>query len=126
MEIGALADWAEAGAELLAVCVALFMPYYTAYKAKKHRQRNLQVVLQRLVQAVLEGQPDSLKTLDIFLKISFLSNEDANNDELLLTGNQVVALYADQTLSAAARQARVIQLMAQVQLPVTVKAPTKN
>ncbi|MGP4115655.1 hypothetical protein ACS4N0_00635 [Levilactobacillus zymae] len=116
MEIGPISEWVAAIAEILAVVVALFLPYYTAYKAKKHQQRNLRLVLQKLVQAAVADEPDSVKTLDIFLKISFLGNSDPANDNLLLVGNQVLALLKDSAISDSVKQDRINDLLGQVQL----------
>lgn len=115
MEIGPISEWVAAIAEILAVVVALFLPYYTAYKAKKHQQRNLRLVLQKLVQAAVADEPDSVKTLDIFLKISFLGNSDPANDNLLLVGNQVLALLKDSAISDPVKQDRINDLLGQVQ-----------
>lgn len=116
MEIGPISEWVAAIAEILAVVVALFLPYYTAYKTKKHQQRNLRLVLQKLVQAAVADEPDSVKTLDIFLKISFLGNSDPANDNLLLVGNQVLALLKDSAISDSVKQDRINDLLGQVQL----------
>lgn len=37
MEIGSLAEWVESFAEILAVSVALFLPYYQKRKANKEK-----------------------------------------------------------------------------------------
>lgn len=122
LEMGPLADWAEATAELLAVCVALFLPYYTDYQKKKHQRRNLKIVLQELVQAALEQRPDSVKTLDIFIKVSFLGNRDSANDELLMVGSHMVSLFEDTALDRQATQQEVVRLMTQLGLSVTEPA----
>ncbi|GEO68890.1 hypothetical protein [Levilactobacillus acidifarinae] len=119
MEIGPISEWVAAIAEILAVVVALFLPYYTAYKAKKHQQRNLRVVLQKLVQAALADEPDSVKTLDIFLKISFLGNTDPANDNLLLVGNQALAILKDPAVAGPDKRDRITDLFSQVHLTLT-------
>jgi len=119
MEIGALAEWVAGVAELLAVSVALFLPYYTANKTKKHQQRNLRLVLQKLVGGYFSQEPDSIKTLDIFLKVSFLGNTDPANDELFLVGNEVLSLLKSPSVGPDTKRQRADQLLAQLDLTVT-------
>ena len=116
MESGPLSEWVAAFAELAAVVVALFLPYYNAYKEKKHTERNLRLVLKTMVTAALNGEPDSIKTLDLFLKITLLKNTDSANDKLLLVGNQIVEILNDDKSDKAVKQQKVIKLMGQLDI----------
>lgn len=116
MEIGPLSEWVAAAAELLAVGVALFLPYYTARQARKHRQRGLRLLLQHLVQAAVDQEPDSIRSLDLFLKITFLGNNDPNNDQLLLVGNQILDVLRQADLSATDQRQRVTGLLGTLSL----------
>lgn len=116
MESGPLSEWVAAFAELAAVVVALFLPYYNAYKEKKHTERYLRLVLKTMVTAALNGEPDSIKTLDLFLKITLLKNTDSANDKLLLVGNQIVEILNDDKSDKAVKQQKVIKLMGQLDI----------
>ena len=54
MELGSLPEWFTAFAEVTAVCVALFLPQYTAYRDRKASLARMR--------RVVSGTPDALAT----------------------------------------------------------------
>jgi putative effector of murein hydrolase len=45
MAIGTVSEWVAGISQFLAVCVALFLPYYNQHKKLKRRTRNLRVII---------------------------------------------------------------------------------
>lgn len=45
MEIGSLAEWVESFAEILAVSIALFLPYYQKRKANKEKNQQAKQII---------------------------------------------------------------------------------
>lgn len=102
MELGSLAEWVTGISELLAVSVALFLPYFSEKKKKKKISDKLIVVTHNMVLRVLQEKEDNpgkkiekLKSYSDFRQyasIVSIINEDpltlselAESQELLLT-----------------------------------------
>lgn len=54
MEIGSLAEWIESFAEILAVSVALFLPYYQKRKANKEKNQQAKQIIVRTANKLLQ------------------------------------------------------------------------
>lgn len=121
MEIGPLSEWTAAAAELLAVTVALFLPYYTQVRERRHRRRNLRLVLPRLTLSALRGDPDGLKNLTTFLAIAFLGNADPANDQLLLCGQEISVVLKDPKLDQGQQRQAIEALLRKVGLTLPPK-----
>ena len=75
MELGSLPEWFTACAEVLAVCTALFLPQYRAYRDRRESLARMRRVT---------------KELELYLRVSFFVLSDAR--EIALRG-QVERLY---------------------------------
>ncbi len=100
MDMGTLPEWFTACAELLAVCTALFLPQFNAYRARKESLARMRRVTTGMLEALLadrrsraDADPASLesaKDLDLYLRIAFFALSDAR--ELALR-DEVDGLY---------------------------------
>jgi hypothetical protein len=90
MEIGPLAEWVAGIAELLAVCVALFLPMYNEHKKLQRKIRNLKGTIHRFGQEALDGDHYALHVLDTYLMISYLGNTNGNFETLISQGQVLV------------------------------------
>lgn len=90
MEIGPLAEWVAGIAELLAVCVALFLPMYNEHKKLQRKIRNLKGTIHRFGQEALDGDRYALRVLDTYLMISYLGNTNGNFETLISQGQVLV------------------------------------
>ncbi|MDF7638107.1 hypothetical protein PT285_01470 [Lactobacillus sp. ESL0791] len=109
MEIGSLSEWVTAAAEIAAVCVALFLPYYEKRQEKKKRTRNLKLVLRSLVNAALEtGSTSNLKS---YLKISYLINDNDNDKPIFSVAQQAITIIDDETLSELEKKKEIDELL---------------
>jgi hypothetical protein len=95
MEIGPLSEWVAAAAEICAVCVALFLPYYQEHKKAVLRKRNFILVLKRL-SLEASNNIDSLRDLELFLKISYLTVSNAEGNQDLMVGLKIVHVIKEQ------------------------------
>ncbi|MFD1431010.1 hypothetical protein [Lacticaseibacillus mingshuiensis] len=86
MEIGPLSEWVAGIAELLAVCVALFLPYYNERKKLRRKTRNLRVSLVKWGKQALDGDAYALRVLDMYLMISYMGNMNADFELLVSKG----------------------------------------
>lgn len=118
MEIGPLSEWVAAFAEISAVVVALFLPYYNSYKEKMHNRRNLRLVLKSMVESALAKEEGSLPTLEIFLKITLLKNTDPAMDGLILVGNQILDILKNQNYDAESKHQQAKTLLATLDITI--------
>ncbi len=116
MELGTLPEWFTACAEVLAVCTALFLPRYTAFRERRASYERMHRVLVGLLNALMRDLGDaevgtsvdpskleSAEELGLYLKASYFAlsspREIALRDEaegiyraLLKPGADVAAL----------------------------------
>ena len=100
MELGSLPEWFTACAEVLAVCTALFLPQYRAYRDRRESLARMRRVTKGMLadlvderQARPSADPDQLESaqeLELYLRVSFFVLSDAR--EIALRG-QVERLY---------------------------------
>ncbi|MCO6544201.1 MAG: hypothetical protein J6584_09595 [Lactobacillus sp.] len=98
MEIGPISEWVTAIAEVLAVVVALFLPYYEEQRKKRLRNRNLKLLLKRLTEdAMKKRDSEKLKNLESFLKLGYWIDYDGNDEAIYMIANQILLeLKSDQ------------------------------
>ncbi|KRM12590.1 hypothetical protein ABTQ33_00305 [Paucilactobacillus suebicus] len=92
MEWGPISEWVAAISEFLAVCVALFLPYYNERREQKRKLRNLRITIKRMGEQAIEGDRISSKTLDLVLMISFLNTSSSENEDLIMAGRKIIDL----------------------------------
>jgi hypothetical protein len=92
MEIGPLSEWITAIAEVGAVSIALFLPYFNANKEKKIKSRNLKLGIKRLAKQAIEGNDEAVRKLDLFLTISFMNNSNMNDEEVFNIGREILEI----------------------------------
>lgn len=116
MELGSLPEWFTACAEVLAVCTALFLPQYRAYRDRRTSLARMRRVTKGMLAALADeraarptadpSQLESAQDLELYLRVSFFVLSDAR--EIALRG-QVERLYRQLTAPspdfAAARRA---------------------
>lgn len=116
MELGTWSDWFEAGAEILAVVVALFLPVYQGYKQRRATRRRVGQNIQRLTTTLLtvpktspEWQTDyhSLQTL-VRLYAALLT--DTRGEPIVLTGEQIITALDQPEIDQAVVHAQLVQL----------------
>ena len=87
MELGTLPEWFTACAEVLAVCTALFLPQYTAYRNRKASYDRMLRVTSGLLRDLADDlerccgsdalQLESAKELQLYLRVSFYALSEA-------------------------------------------------
>ncbi|MFT8412027.1 MAG: hypothetical protein ABF743_05680 [Schleiferilactobacillus perolens] len=121
MDWGPISEWAAAVAELLAVSVALFLPYYTEHRKEKRKIRNLRVAINHLSQQALAGEKDAVVTLEIFLNVSFLTTSSTEAEQLIVAGRLILdsikALPDKHMESYSAAVQKINKLVAAVNTP---------
>lgn len=89
MEVGPLSEWVTAVAEIAAVCVALFLPYYSEQKKQRRRNLKYKTVIRSYTKRALEGDKNGVENLKQFLKITFLVATSNDDQTVLSTGLQI-------------------------------------
>ncbi|RHW46502.1 hypothetical protein DS832_05755 [Bombilactobacillus bombi] len=90
MEIGPLSEWVTASAEVAAVIVALFLPYYEEHRKTKLRNRNLKLFLQKLVKDAMR-EPEKINNLESFLKFGYWIDYNSDDEIIFIIGNQILS-----------------------------------
>ncbi|WP_080802820.1 transcriptional regulator [Arabiibacter massiliensis] len=104
MELGSLPEWFTACAEVLAVCTALFLPQYQAYRDRKQSLSRMRRVTKGMLATLADAraagpstnpaQLESAQELKLYLQVSFFVLSDAR--EIALR-DQVEQLYRQLT-----------------------------
>ena len=81
MELGSLPEWFTACAEVLAVCTALFLPQYRAYRDRKESLARMRRVTKGMLAALVDerqarpsadpAQLESAQELELYLRVPF-------------------------------------------------------
>lgn len=101
MELGSLPEWFTACAEVLAVCVALFLPQYTAYRDRRASLARMRRVTKGMLSALADDRArcgrdcdaaalQSASDLQLYLRVAFFALSDER--EIALRG-EVERLY---------------------------------
>lgn len=110
MEIGPLSEWVAAVAELLAVCVALFLPYINNLRASKRRQAKFRKTIATLAQGALHHDEMAQKQLQRFVMTAFFISSNLKEQDIVETGMQIDTLLQHQPLNDA-QTAQLINLI---------------
>lgn len=99
MEIGSLAEWVEGGAEILAVSVALFLPYFQERRQNRAKnQRAKQVIISTAEQLLRDTNIKSdkiLSELQGFVQVySMLATNDKTID-IIAQGSAIIDVVGD-------------------------------
>ncbi|GEO62899.1 hypothetical protein [Companilactobacillus nantensis] len=99
MEIGSLAEWVEGLGELLAVSVALFLPYYQQRQEnKKKNQRAKQVIISTagtlLDQTEIQKSPNFVE-LQQFVSIYAVLSTNSKTINIIELGDNILDTIAD-------------------------------
>lgn len=99
MEIGSLAEWIEGLGELLAVSVALFLPYYQKHKTNKENNQRAKQVIIGTTQALfkqdkIQSSPnyDELKKFVAIYSVLAINEKTINIIEF---GNDILEIIDD-------------------------------
>lgn len=99
MEIGSLAEWVEGLGELLAVSVALFLPYYQQRKTNRERnQRAKQVIIGTTSSLLNQSHIQSSVTFEELQKfVSIYAVLSTNNKtiEIIDSGDEILEIIGD-------------------------------
>ncbi|MQS74894.1 hypothetical protein FHL06_00595 [Lactobacillus halodurans] len=120
MEMGSLAEWVEGLGELLAVCVALFLPYYQACKKKQEKNQRAKQVIIGTSKTILELNNiqksiefDELKT---FVAVySVLTTNDATI-KIMDLGNEILTIIGDENVLDDSQKSKIRNLQNEIKL----------
>ncbi|MDF7672774.1 hypothetical protein PT281_05765 [Lactobacillus sp. ESL0701] len=97
MELGSISEWVTAFAEIAAVCVALFLPYYEKRQERNKRSRNLRLIFKSFIKDALEE--DNAKKLESYFKISYLINDNENDAQVFSLVQQAIKIINDHQIT---------------------------
>ncbi|MDF7669152.1 hypothetical protein [Lactobacillus sp. ESL0703] len=97
MELGSISEWVTAFAEIAAVCVALFLPYYEKRQERNKRSRNLRLIFKGFIKDALEE--NSTKKLESYYKISYLVNDNENDEQVFSLVQQAIKIINDDQIT---------------------------
>ncbi|RRK11501.1 hypothetical protein D1831_02075 [Lactiplantibacillus garii] len=98
MEIGPLSEWVGALAELIAVAVALFLPYYNERKALHQRLRRYKHIVEQTLNTAAANQLTAdYRDFCSFVKITLQLDMDDTAVEILEVGQALITTVGDAT-----------------------------
>jgi hypothetical protein len=109
MEIGPLSEWVTAFAEIAAVCVALFLPYFDKRHEKRKKTRNMKIMLKTIIKRALND--NDVTVLESFLKISYLARDDDDDKQILSIAEHAIGVIKDDKLSQEQKNTAVKQII---------------
>lgn len=115
MQLGTVSEWVTGISSLLAVCVALFLPYYNERREQRRKQRNIRYGISYLTGKAMCGSAAALHELNLFLIVNFLGNTNQQTEHLVLIGRQIEDILNKQTPLSAEQQAAIADLLKQLQ-----------
>ncbi|GEO77816.1 hypothetical protein FD29_GL000399 [Companilactobacillus mindensis DSM 14500] len=118
MELGSLAEWVEGLGELLAVSVALFLPYYQQHKQTKEKnQRAKQVIIGStntlLSQNEVAGTA-SYRELAGFVSIYMVLVTNDKAGEIITLGSDIIDIINNQTHLSSEQIAQIKNKLAEL------------
>ncbi len=118
METGSLAEWVEGLGELLAVSVALFLPYYQQRKNNRERnQRAKQVIVSTTTSLLNQSQIQSAITfeeLQKFISIYAVLSTNSKTIEIIDIGDEILEIIGDQNQLNDLQKGQLQQLIAKL------------
>ncbi|RMC25742.1 MULTISPECIES: hypothetical protein [unclassified Lactobacillus] len=109
MEIGPLSEWVTACAEIAAVCVALFLPYFDKMRAKRKKTRNMKIMLKTIINNALKD--NNVTVLESFLKISYLASDDEDDKQIFSIAEHAIEVIKDDELSQEQKSTAIKQII---------------
>lgn len=118
MEIGSLAEWVEGLGELLAVSVALFLPYYQQRKNNRERnQRAKQVIIGTTSSLLNQTHIQSSLTFEELQKFVSIYAVLSTNDKtikIIDLGDEILEIIGDQNQLTAPQKDQLQQKINQL------------
>lgn len=100
MELGSLAEWVEGFGELLAVSVALFLPYYQQHKQTREKNQRAKQVIIGSTKALLKQEQvagtTNFKELAGFVSIYTVLATNAKAGEIITLGSDIIDIIDNQ------------------------------
>jgi len=112
MEIGPLSEWVAAAAEILAVSVALFLPYYNQRQERLHRLKRFKKIVEQSINVISQNNLSGLDDFRSFIKISSLLEVDEQLLAVLQVGDELISMVDRQTTLSAQQINDVLALKA--------------
>ncbi|WEV51302.1 hypothetical protein OZX69_00850 [Lactobacillus sp. ESL0731] len=109
MELGSISGWVTAFAEIAAVCVALFLPYYENNQERNKRSRNLRLIFKAFIKDALEE--DDTKKLESYFKISYLINDNEDDEQIFSLIQQAIMVINDHQITAEQKEKEVQEIV---------------
>ncbi|CAM3181907.1 hypothetical protein SAMN04487792_1468 [Lactobacillus bombicola] len=110
MEIGPLSEWVTAIAEIAAVCVALFLPYFEKVREKRKNNRNMKLIFKKLIEGSLRD--NNTKSLESYFKIAYLASDDENDQQLLSVVRHAIEIIKDDKMSSSQKNDAIQEILA--------------
>lgn len=119
MELGSLAEWVEGLGELLAVSVALFLPYYQQHKQTKEKnQRAKQVILgttHTLLEQTQVAGSTNFKELSGFVSIYTVLATNDKAGEIITLGSDIIDIIDNQATLSSKQVEQINQKLAELE-----------
>lgn len=116
MEIGSLAEWVEGGAEILAVSVALFLPYFQERRQNRAKnQRAKQVIISTAEQLLRDTNINSdkiLSELQGFVQVYSMLATNNKTIDIIAQGSAIIDVVGDSDALSSEQQQDIKQIIA--------------
>lgn len=112
MKLGPISEWVTAIAEILAVCVALFLPLLNTHHENKKRQIKFKFTVRRLTSEALKGHSEAIRELKSFVNIGFFICDNDKDTEILVTAAKISSILSNNEQLSPEQTAQVKQLIA--------------
>ncbi|RHW55155.1 hypothetical protein [Lactobacillus bombicola] len=109
MEIGPLSEWVTAIAEIAAVCVALFLPYFEKVREKQKRTRNMKLIFKKLIENALKE--NNALNLESYFKIAYLASDSEEDKEVLSIIQHAVEIIKDDKMSSSQKNNAIQEIL---------------
>lgn len=109
MSIGPLSEWVTALAEIVAVCVALFLPVYDKKQEKRKKTRNMKAIFRFLIKKALEEKDTS--NLESYFKISYLIIDSNDDKQIYSLVQQAIEILNNQNIPEDKKEVNIEQIL---------------
>lgn len=113
MNIGPLSEWVTALAEIIAVCVALFLPMITQSRERHRREIKFRRMITKLTNRTLAGDDGARRELASFLRISLYIVQSSNEDDIIDIGSRINDILSKPNLESTDKE-RIQELLKQL------------
>ncbi|HIY93727.1 hypothetical protein [Companilactobacillus sp. HBUAS56275] len=115
MEIGSLAEWVESFAEILAVSVALFLPYYQKRKANKEKnQQAKQIIIKtsnKLLPQTKIQESLQFEELTKFVSIYLVLATNDTTVKIIQLGDTIINVIGNSDQLSSEQQSQITKLI---------------